>query len=196
MTIVEADELKRRLDNKETFLLAHWHGDEVILLPMVKRYRLATITSTSKDGELMTWIISKLGGAASRGSSTRGGVGALRGLLRILKSGEFNCSIAVDGPKGPVYKVKPGIFEISRLTHAPIFYAGVSADRYFKFPKAWNKAILPKPFARVFIEWKGPIPPVSKVVDPKDPSLALNLENNLNAAKHQACKQFELTSSC
>jgi lysophospholipid acyltransferase (LPLAT)-like uncharacterized protein len=162
----------------------------VALLHLVHRYHLATITSTSKDGDLMTWIISKLGGVSSRGSSTRGGVTALKGLLRLLKSGRFNSSVAVDGPKGPIYKVKPGIFEISRLAQTPIYWVGVSADRFFTFEKAWNKAILPMPFAKVYIEWHGPMGPISKDEDPKSPELANQLEMNLMASKHQAISYF------
>ncbi len=192
ITLIEPAEMQSFLKEKRPLILAHWHGDEIALLHLVRRYRLATITSTSKDGELMTRVISKLGGVSSRGSSTRGGVSALKGILRLLKTGEHNCSIAVDGPKGPIYKVKPGIFEISRLVGAPIYWVGVSADRFYKFEKAWNKAILPKPFARVYIEWHGPMSPVTKNDDPKSEGLASRLEQNLNAAKHQATKQFEI----
>ena len=119
--LIEPPLMKFYLKEKKPFLLAHWHGDELALLHLTSHYRIATITSTSKDGDLMTWIISQLGGTSSRGSSTRGGVTALRGLLKLLKSGNYNSSVAVDGPKGPIYKVKPGIFEIARLTAAPIF---------------------------------------------------------------------------
>jgi lysophospholipid acyltransferase (LPLAT)-like uncharacterized protein len=78
------------------------------------------------------------------------------------------------------------------MVQAPIFWAGVSSDRKFIFHKAWNKAFLPKPFARVFIEWHGPLDPVTHEMDPKDSSLAIQLESHLNAAKHQAAKQFEV----
>ncbi len=183
--IVEPPLLQKWLKEQKPFLLAHWHGDEIALLPLVKRYRLATITSTSQDGNLMAWMISKLGGVSSRGSSTRGGVSALRGLLKFMKYHHRNSSLAVDGPKGPIYKVKPGIFEISRLANAPIFWAGVSANRYYTFEKAWNKAILPLPFARIKVQWFGPMEPVSPEMDPRSMELALQLEQNLINAKQQ-----------
>lgn len=181
--LIEPPELLLLLKEKKPFLLAHWHGDEIILLPLVKRYRLATITSTSKDGELMTWIVSKLGGVSSRGSSTRGGVTALRGLIKFMKKQNYNSSLAVDGPKGPIYKVKPGIFEISRLANAPIFWAGVSASHYHIFQKAWNKALLPLPFSRVKIQWFGPMKPIATEQNPRSPELAAELEEALLLAK-------------
>lgn len=183
--IVDPPELKRLFQEKKPFLLAHWHGDELVLMPLIPLYRLATITSTSKDGDLMNWVVAKLGGSTSRGSSTRGGVAALRGLIKLIKQNHCNVSFAVDGPKGPIYKVKPGIFEVSKLVDAPIFWAGVSVDRYHTFQKAWNKAILPLPFARIKVQWFGPMAPIPPEQDPRSSELALILENHLLKAKHQ-----------
>ena len=175
------------LADRQPILLAHWHGDELVLLSTVRRYRVATIASQSKDGELMAKILSWMGARTSRGSSTRGGVQALKGLIRLLKDGGA-CSFAVDGPKGPIYKVKPGIFEIARMISAPIYSAGVCCDRAWHFPKSWNKTFLPKPFANVVIIWTGPNPPVPKDADPRNPDLALALEDHLHQAKQQAFK--------
>lgn len=181
--IINPPELLALSEEKKPFLLAHWHGDELVLMPLIPKYRIATIISTSKDGDLMTWIVSKIGGVSTRGSSTRGGVNALRGLIKLMKHNHYNSSFAVDGPKGPIYKVKPGIFEISRLANAPIFWAGIHVDRYHLFKKAWNKAILPLPFARIKVQWFGPMAPITAEQDPRSPELAQQLEQNLMIAK-------------
>ncbi len=167
--------------------MAHWHGDELALVQLSPRYRLATITSTSKDGALMNTVLRLLGAKTSRGSSTRGAVQALKGLLRLAKAGR-NCSFAVDGPKGPLHKVKPGIFEVSRMLNAEIFVCGVACDRAWHFPKSWNKTYLPKPFARLAVNWVGPFSPVSRDQDPREISLAENLERELHEAKRTALK--------
>lgn len=185
--IIEPDSLISDLKDRRPFVLAHWHGDELVLLSIITRYRLATIASTSKDGELMATILKWLGVKLSRGSSTRGGVQALKGLLRLVKDG-YNCSFAVDGPKGPLHKVKPGVFELSRTISAPIYSAGVCCDRAIHFPKSWNKTYLPKPFAKIIICWVGPMAPVSRDADPRNPDLALELETVLDHARQQAVK--------
>jgi lysophospholipid acyltransferase (LPLAT)-like uncharacterized protein len=194
ITIEEPDELKQAIKEQKPFILAHWHGDELALIHFFSIYRLATMTSTSKDGELVDKIVRWLGGATSRGSSTRGGVGALKGLIRLIQKG-YNSSVAVDGPKGPLHKVKPGIFEISKLTGCPIYWAGVYCDNPHIFKKSWNQAILPKPFSKVYIQWNGPYGPIRKEDDPKNPSFAAHLENELNAAKHQVLKKFEVNNA-
>lgn len=185
--IIEPESLKNALENKSPVVLAHWHGDELALISIVKRYRIATIASQSKDGELMSKVLGWLGAKTSRGSSSRGAVQALKGLIRLVKDGA-NCSFAVDGPKGPIYKVKPGVFELSRTISAPIYAAGVAVDRALHFPKSWNKTYLPKPFAKVIIYWTGPMNPVSREADPRNPDLALELEGHLNLAGEQARK--------
>lgn len=185
--VFEPDSMKESLKNHKSFLLAHWHGDELALVCTAPRYRLATITSTSKDGELMNSVLYWLGVKTSRGSSTRGGTQALKGLLRLAKAGR-NCSFAVDGPKGPLHKVKPGIFEISRLLGSEIYWCAVVCDRAWHFPKSWNKTYLPKPFAKIYVHWEGPIPAVTKEMDPRSADLALGLETKLHTAKEQALK--------
>lgn len=179
--------MKLALKNRTPFLLAHWHGDEIALIQLSRRYRIATMTSQSKDGQMMDVIIKLLGAKTSKGSSTRGGVGGLKGLVRLLREG-YNCSFAVDGPKGPIYKVKPGIFELSRLVGGPIFYAGVTCDRAVLFPKSWNKTYLPKPFAKIYVHWEGPLDPVTKDQDARDPLLAARLESALSSTKELALK--------
>ncbi len=135
---------------------------------MVKRLRIATMTSTSKDGQLIDFVIRKFGGETSKGSSTRGAVSALKGLIRLVKGG-FNSSMAVDGPKGPIYQVKPGVFELAKLTNATIVPVGIASSSFFVFEKAWNKARLPKPFSRIEIYFSKPLDlNFENIKDPKN----------------------------
>jgi lysophospholipid acyltransferase (LPLAT)-like uncharacterized protein len=189
ITIYEPPEMVEYLKKKQGIILAHWHRDELALMQICRRYKLATIVSTSKDGELMNGVLRLNGVATSRGSSTRGGVGALKGLLTLMKQG-FHSTFAVDGPKGPIYKVKPGVFEVSRLCQTPIFSAGIYVDRKKVFEKAWNKAILPLPFSHVHVHWTAAYGPITKDQDPRDEGLGLELENILRGAEATACKEF------
>lgn len=180
--IHEAPAVQEFMKNKEPFAIAHWHGDELGILHMLKSYHVAAIISTSKDGDLMNKAVQLLGGETVRGSSTRGGSQALKGIIRLKKKGR-RPSVAVDGPKGPIYKVKPGILQISKLTQLPIVPVSFHADRYKVFEKAWNKTRLPLPFAKVTILWGEPMPALTKGDDPKSPDLLLALEKRINETK-------------
>lgn len=187
--IHESPTMQERLSSGDPCILAHWHGDELAMLGQISRYRVATIASTSVDGDLMNKLIYFMGGVTVRGSSTRGGISALKGLLRIIRDQKRNSSFAVDGPKGPIYKVKPGVFEVSRLMNAPIFPGGVFCDRAWKFERSWNKTYLPKPFARVQFVWGEPIGPFSREIDAHDPQLAAKLEEALHCSREIAHKK-------
>lgn len=188
LTLVEPPELQERLRTRKPVLFAHWHGDELGLLQLTRHYRIATITSTSKDGEIMDTVLHLLGGATSRGSSTRGGSHALRGLLRLIRDQHYNSNFPVDGPKGPLHKAKPGIFEVSRLLQVPIYPGGVACDRAWHFPRSWNKAFLPKPFSSVVVYWTTALPILTSEDDPKSPKWAETLENAVHHAKSEAQK--------
>lgn len=188
--VIEPESMVRALRERRTILFAHWHGDELALLYLIGTYRVATIASQSKDGEMMNTVLRLQGATSSRGSSTRGAVGALKGLIRILREEKRNSSFAVDGPKGPIYQVKPGVFEVSRILQAEIYPAGVSCDRSWRFEKSWNKTFLPKPFAKVRIEWAEALPAVSKDDDPRSLVLKEKLENALHQSRLRAAKNL------
>ena len=187
--IIEPPELENLKNNNKSFILAHWHGDELAVLFLVKHFGLATMTSTSKDGEIINHVIHKFGGKTSRGSSTRGAISALKGLIKLCKEGNPT-SVAVDGPKGPIYKVKPGVFEISRLTGAPIFSIGACAKNKIVSNKSWNKGYIPKPFAKVVVTFK-PYKIITEDMNPKDDIYAEELAKIISDTNLLACEIFD-----
>lgn len=172
----EPAELKDLIRKGKPIIFAHWHRDELAIVQLVTHYRIATMTSTSKDGQLIDFVIRKLGGATSKGSSTRGGASALKGMVRLLRD-RYRGSMAVDGPKGPIFQVKAGVFELSRLADAWIVPVGVASHPHYVFEKSWNKARLPKLFAKVIVTFGLP----SKVGDQdvRDPALAESLATHI-----------------
>ena len=140
----------------------------------------------------MANVVGLLGAKTSRGSSTRGGASALKGILRLARQG-YRPSVAVDGPKGPLHKVKPGVFEISKLTGGKIYPLAAECDRKFVFKKSWNKAFLPLPFAKVVIVWGEGLPSVARGADVREPKLALDLEMAISDAKRQALNLIATT---
>jgi len=187
VTFDECPSFRAALAERRPVILAHWHGDELALIQLVVRYRIATLTSTSRDGELMDGVLRRLGAATARGSSSRGGASGLRGLVQYCRKEGRNVSFAVDGPKGPIYQVKPGVFEFSRLMDAPVYAVSVGVSRPWISRRSWNRAVLPKFFSRVHVRVAECLAPVSREMDPRDPALARQLEDALASGKRQAC---------
>lgn len=185
ITIDESSDLQRARKENTPRVYAHWHGDELGILYLLKPYKSCAMISTSSDGAIMDRLVRLLGARTSRGSSTRGGVSALRGILRLAKDG-WSPSVAVDGPKGPYHKVKPGVFEIAKLTEAEIFPLTVACSNAWVFEKAWNKTYLPRPFARLSVVFGPALPRITRGDDAHDVQLASRLEIALSDAERRA----------
>ncbi len=186
LEIRESGGLKKAIQEKKPRVYAFWHGDELVMTTLARYYSVATMTSTSKDGEMLDKIVRLMGIRTSRGSSTRGGVNALKGIIDIAKQGPTPV-VAVDGPKGPFHKVKPGVFQIAKALDALVVPIGFHATRVKIFERAWNKARLPLPFSKVIVVWGEPYS-VNAESDPRDQNLAESLEVQLAAAEQEARK--------
>jgi lysophospholipid acyltransferase (LPLAT)-like uncharacterized protein len=115
------------------------------------RFKPAVLISRSFDGELIARTIERLGFLTARGSSTRSGASGLLALARAVEGG-YPAVFTADGPRGPVYKVKPGAVKLAQLTGYPIgiFYA--HPEKAWRL-RSWDRFLIPKPFSRVAISW-------------------------------------------
>lgn len=142
-------ELKKWVDEGNPYIVAHFHQDEIALIQRRRNSNFCVMTSTSTDGEMMTRFLKLMGYHCFRGSSTRGGAEALIGLIRFLKKNRYSADMAVDGPRGPIYKVKKGTIMLAKKTGFPILPVRVAINRSYCFEKSWNRALLPLPFSTV-----------------------------------------------
>lgn len=136
-------------------LYALWHGDH---FPILWRYRnktIGVITSQSRDGEVLTRVLRRLGYACFRGSSSRGGTRALMETAKAVRAGK-SLAIAVDGPRGPRHSVKPGILSLAKLSGAPIIPVGAAFSRCIEF-RSWDRYRLPLPGAEARIAIHQPL---------------------------------------
>jgi len=115
------------------------------------RFKMAGLISRSFDGELIALTIERLGFLTARGSSTRSGASGLLALARAVEGGR-GAVFTADGPRGPLYKVKPGAVKLAQLTGYPIgiFYA--HPEKAWRL-RSWDQFLIPKPFSRVAISW-------------------------------------------
>lgn len=126
---------------------AHWHGDELALIPQFGPLNAAILVSHSNDGEMMARGARFLGYHVVRGSSSKGAVGGMVALIKASRQGH-HASLAVDGPQGPRHVCKPGIVRLTQKSGVPLLPTGVAAAKAFVLEKSWNKTHLPLPFSR------------------------------------------------
>ena len=142
-------EIFARFAAGDPVILTFWHG-RLAMMPFVYRGRGACImNSRHRDGALVSRAIERLGIEVVHGSSTRGWVGGLKGLLAAHARG-LDIVVVPDGPKGPRCKAKPGVLQLARATGAPIYPIGYSASRFTFLSRSWDRLLIPKPFARLY----------------------------------------------
>jgi len=180
-----SEELLRRFRGGEPSILAFWHG-RMVMMPFAYHGRGACImNSRHRDGQLISRAIELLGIEVVRGSSTRGWVGGMRGLLAAHARGR-DLVIVPDGPRGPRCRAKSGAVQLARATGAPIFPVAYAASRSRVLSRSWDWLCIPLPGARVTYVIGAPI-----AVSRETPAEALEsarvaLEEGLNESVRQA----------
>ena len=142
---------------RRPMVLAHWHGEEWMLLRTWGKRHMAVLSSHSQDGERMAKFMNWLGFKVYRGSSSKGGAAGLRALVRAVKNDFRTTSLAVDGPKGPRQIVKPGIVQLAKLTGEPIIPMVGACSKAWILKNTWNQATIPKPFSKIVIMYGPPL---------------------------------------
>lgn len=143
-------------------IAAMWHGQH-FMTHFAKRPedRAASLVSRSGDGELNATALRHIGVRAIRGSGARGrdfrekgGVAALRAMMRALADGEM-VVLTADVPK--IARVcGEGIVTLARLSGRPIVPVAVATSRRVDFG-SWDRASLGLPFGRGAIVLGDPI---------------------------------------
>lgn len=135
-------------------IFVFWHGQ---LLPLVHYHRregIVVLVSEHEDGEYITRVIERNGFGTVRGSSTRGGIVGLRGLVRAARAGR-DLALTPDGPKGPRGEFKPGALLAAQITGLPVVPLAVGASSGWNF-KSWDGFLVPRPLASIRIEYLPP----------------------------------------
>jgi lysophospholipid acyltransferase (LPLAT)-like uncharacterized protein len=148
----EADPRKCKLGAR--FIYAFWH--ENLLLPayFYARRDIHVLISQHADGELIARVCRHLGFSTVRGSSRRGGIEALRKLLRASRSSHL--AVVPDGPRGPRRSLQLGPIYLASRTGLPIVPSGIGFERAWR-ARSWDRFALPYPWTRARVVTAEPI---------------------------------------
>ena len=139
-----------------------------------------SMASRSIDGEAITRTFDRFGVEMVRGSSASGGAGAALALMRRLRrSSAPGAALTVDGSRGPRGRVQAGIVQIASRCGGLIVPMTAAAKPAWIFRRAWDRSLLPKPFARVDILYGEPIEVPARIDAAGAKTLALEIEERL-----------------
>jgi hypothetical protein len=151
----DLDATEWRLAAGERCIFAFWHAR---LLPLTYTHRnraIAVLVSRHRDGELIARIITRLGFATGRGSSTRGGEAGVRDMLALAEAGHL-LAITPDGPRGPAERVKSGLVYLASRTGFPVVPVATAARGCWVF-RSWDGFRVPRPWTRVVVAYGTPV---------------------------------------
>jgi lysophospholipid acyltransferase (LPLAT)-like uncharacterized protein len=114
------------------------------------------LVSKSEDGEIIAQILQRQGHATIRGSTSRHAVRAMTKLIRVLKEDARPAAVIPDGPRGPRFKVQPGVIALAQKTGYPIVPISYSAKRLKVFA-SWDRFIFPYPFNETSVVYGTPV---------------------------------------
>jgi lysophospholipid acyltransferase (LPLAT)-like uncharacterized protein len=132
-----------------------WHDRIFAGTYFFRDRKIIVMNSLSFDGAYMARFVQKLGYGSVRGSSTRGGTGALVEMIRLMRSG-FATAFTIDGPRGPRYEAKLGPVLLAKKTGDPLLPFSLDCKRYWAI-NSWDIAQIPRPFTRVKLMIEKPI---------------------------------------
>jgi lysophospholipid acyltransferase (LPLAT)-like uncharacterized protein len=137
------------------FVYALWHGRLLALGYHHRNENVGALISRSADGEYIARVLENWGFIPARGSSSRGGMPALREMVRIARAGHC-LAITPDGPRGPRQQVKPGLLVAAQLAGMPVLPITAACSNAW-WPGKWDRFLIPKPFSTIRIAHEAPL---------------------------------------
>jgi len=132
-------------------MLAVWY--------VMRFFKPAAIVSEHVDGAWAAAALEALNFTIFRGSSNRGGVRALKQLLKFLREQPIPvAAFAADGPQGPRRKLKPGTTMVAVRLKGPVIPFGVKTPCAWRL-NSWDRFIIPWPGSKVIIDLGPPLYP-------------------------------------
>ena len=166
-----------------------WHGRQFMLHGYNHDLEIVVMSSASRDGRLQAAILKRFGIRTVEGSSSRGGARALVALIREIRQGRHSL-ITTDGPRGPIYKVKPGICLLAKKTGGVIIPVVSSAKWKITLKKTWDQFQIPMPFSKVVIMFGNPIQVDKSATAAELENTRIDLETEMHRLLQEADAYF------
>ncbi|MHC4934583.1 MAG: lysophospholipid acyltransferase family protein [Planctomycetota bacterium] len=181
-----SEETREILASEGAVVLAYWHEHIATVPWLLRRHGIVGLVSRHRDGEMFSRLLDAYGTVTVRGSTTRGGASALRGLLRALAGGNV-VGLTPDGPKGPRRRAQSGAVELARRSGAPIVPVVIEFPRAKRL-RSWDRTALPRPFSRGSVHFGEPLH-LDRGTDTEDGTA--RLQERLDALVERAEARFE-----
>jgi lysophospholipid acyltransferase (LPLAT)-like uncharacterized protein len=149
-----------QLATREKCMLMLWHNRLIITPYILSHYTpqilYAALVSEHRDGKILSSIIHSYPNGNTIQVSPKARYKALREIIRHVEKEKQIVIITPDGPRGPLYKIKPGIAIAALETQSYVFALNWEAEKFWQI-KTWDRQRLPKPFTTIRVVFAPPI---------------------------------------
>lgn len=142
-------------DGSAPGIVAFWHRHILSLLAHYRGFHVCVPVSEHQDGEYVAQVMERFGFPSVRGSTTRGSLKLIRGMLARIRDG-WSPAITPDGPRGPKFSVQPGVALLAERSRLPVYPVGV-AVRNAWIMRSWDEFVVPRPWSRIVIVFAQPL---------------------------------------
>ena len=172
-------EYRSQLDARDVpFIASFWHYTFFFVFYYLRKDHGVVMVSASRDGEYISRVARKFGFRTVRGSRKKGGLKAIKSLIRSMRDGR-NSGIVADGSQGPPRVVQAGCIVLASRAGVPILPMLWSCDRYKRFG-SWDGTALPRPFSQIDFFYGEPLDVPPKIKADEIEEYRVDLEERLN----------------
>jgi lysophospholipid acyltransferase (LPLAT)-like uncharacterized protein len=140
--------------DQEPTIYAFWHEGMFFPGSCFGRREIKLLISQHSDGELVARICRHCGFSTVRGSSSRGGVRAMRQMIRDAETSHY--VILPDGPRGPRRRLEPGLLYLAARSQQQVVLVGIGYDRPWRL-RTWDRFVVPRPFTKIVMITSEPL---------------------------------------
>ncbi len=163
-----------------------WHYSFLYSFFHNRKEKVVAMVSASKDGEYISKFLQKFDVLTVRGSRNKGGIGALKGMIRAMRKG-YSAAIVADGSQGPARVVQAGCIILASRSGSPVIPMLWSANRYIRI-SSWDGTAIPYPFSTIEFFYGEPLEVPPKLSSEEIETFRLILEKRLNDLYTEAWK--------
>jgi len=148
-------------------LFAVWHQATFPMFYLYRNQNAVVITSPEMRGRVLGKVAEWMGYINITTPISSEKLDAARSFAKMLKTIRqgHDAVIAVDGPKGPLYEVKPGVFYLAKKAGIPIIPLGIQVPWKLPLFWRWDKYFIPLPFSKVKVVAGQPLSPGEDLKD-------------------------------
>lgn len=161
-----------------------WHYSILFIFYYLRKETAVAMVSGSRDGEYISRMAQRMGHATVRGSRKKGGLTAIKGMIRHMREGK-HAAIVADGSQGPPRVVQAGCIVLASHTGFPVVPMVWSCNRYIRFG-SWDGTVMPYPFSRIDYFYGEPFDVPPKLDSAELEKYRLLLEERLNRLYEEA----------